>query len=143
MLKWVQQVLNEPMMGLLALTSLFVSGVSGENLAPIAQALAVPEMALRKVFDATLPRFDRLDRLAALFAWYPILEADADLVRRTPVLLVGHARAGFLRRRRGNGAQSLHLCGKGMAEVNPAPCLDEITTIAGTPRLALRPFGTF
>lgn len=70
---------------------LIVSGVSGERLGAIAEAIGVPEDALRRVFDADFPRFDRLERHTALFAWYPLPDADGGRVPRTPVLLVGSA----------------------------------------------------
>lgn len=70
---------------------LFISGVDPDRLGPIAGALAVPELALRKVFSASFPRLDRFERLTAMFAWYPRPDADTGRVLRTPVLLVGTA----------------------------------------------------
>ncbi len=70
---------------------LFVAGIGSERLAQVAAALAIPELALRKVFDADFPRLDRFERLTAMFAWYPREDPDTGRVRRTPVLLVGTA----------------------------------------------------
>jgi Mg2+ and Co2+ transporter CorA len=70
---------------------LFMSGVTEDRLAPIAEALGVPEKAVRGLFQSSIPRFDRLERFSTLFVRYPLaMQADGRL-RRTPVLLVGTA----------------------------------------------------
>ena len=68
---------------------LFISGITEDRLAPISNALGVPNTALSGLFKSSVPHFDRLERFSTLFIRYPLLmQADGKL-RRTPVLLVG------------------------------------------------------
>jgi len=68
---------------------LFINGVVEDRLAPIAAALQVPEKAVQGLFQATVPRFDRLERFSTLFVRYPLPPSPDGRLRRSSVLLVG------------------------------------------------------
>ncbi len=70
---------------------LFISGVNQEHLAPVAQALGVPQKAVESLFQSSIPRFDRLERFSTLFVRYPLAMQAGERLRRTSVLLVGTA----------------------------------------------------
>lgn len=68
---------------------LFASGCSQDRLAPIADALKVPEKAVQGLFQASVPRLDRLEQFSTLFVRYPLPPGSDGRLRRSPVLLIG------------------------------------------------------
>ncbi len=75
---------------------LFVNGVGAAELDAIGAVWEIPQHVLHaRLLDAPFPRFDRLERFAALFVWYPTLADDGasaeEGIKRTALLLVGSA----------------------------------------------------
>ncbi len=75
---------------------LFLSGIDAARVDAVASSQGLPAALLRtRLFEAMLPRIERMERYTALFVWYPLVAAVGDggvpSLRRAPVLLVGSA----------------------------------------------------